>query len=429
MRHIDALDRGNQVSPPTPRRAYGPTSTGSSGCARWWHTPSSDRRRRPPGHALYGPGVQTPTARRPGALVVGTRAVRMFALVAVAAGIATLVARFALVVVPVAVAILLAGLLTPPVRVLVRHRVPRPLACALVLVVALAGLVGLATVLAGAVGDALPALVDELTRGLSAVEEAARGPDAGGFSARAVTTTLIPLARDGLAVLAGDPAAVTAALGTGLVPTLLGLVVTVAQVMGGALLTVFVLAVLLDDGPRIWSFLLRTVPERHRPVVAARGARAFAALVAHLRGVAVVAVLGAVGSGVVLGLLGSPVAGPVAAMVLLGTFVPVVGPIVAGTATVLLALAAAGPVGAAVAAAVGIGLSVLGHRVLVPRVLRGRAPTGARAHPVAVVLSVAAGIVLAGAVGALLAVPALVVLTALRADHEASRGIDAPAAG
>jgi predicted PurR-regulated permease PerM len=347
-------------------------------------------------------------------VVVGTRAVRLLALVAVAAGIAALLARFALVVVPVGVAIVLAGLLTPPVRVLTRHRVPRPLACGLVLVAALAGLAGLAALLAGAVGNALPALVGELAEGLAAVDDAARGLDAGGFSARAVTTTLVPLARNGLAVLAGDPTAVTAALGTGLVPTLLGFVVTVAQVVFGAVLTVFVLAVLLDDGPRVWSFLLRAVPGGHRPVVAARGARAFTALVAHLRGVVVVAVLSGVGSGVVLGLLGSPLAGPVAAMVLLGAFVPVVGPLVAGAATVLVALATAGPVGAALTAAVGIGLSLLGHRVLVPRVLRGRAPSGARPHPVAVVLAVAAGIVLAGAVGALLAVPVLVVLSALR---------------
>jgi predicted PurR-regulated permease PerM len=347
-------------------------------------------------------------------VVVGTRAVRLLALVAVAAGVAALLARFALVVVPVAVAILLAGLLTPPVRMLARHRLPRPAAVGLVLVAALAGLAGLATVLAGAVGDALPALVDELTRGLSAVEEAARGLDAGGLPDRAVTTTLVPLARDGLAVLAGDPTAVTTALGAGLVPTLLGLVVTVAQVVSGALLTVFLLAVLLDDGARVRSFLLRAVPGVHRPVAAVRSAQAFAALVAHLRGVVVVAVLGAVGSGVVLGVLGSPLAGPVAATVLLGAFVPVVGPLVTGAATVLVALGTAGPAGAAVTAAVGIGLSVLGHRVLVPLALRGRTPAGARPHPVAVVLAVAAGIVLAGAVGALLAVPALVVLTALR---------------
>jgi putative heme transporter len=292
--------------------------------------------------------------------------------------------------------------------------VPRRIAAALVLVAALAGLAGLARLLVGAVGDALPALVDELTRGLSAVERAARGLDPGGFSARAVTTTLVPLARDGLAVLAGDPAAVTAALGAGLVPTLLGLVVTVAVVVAAALLTVFVLAVLLDDGSRVWSFLLRAVPAERRPDAAERGARAFGALVAHLRGVVVVAVLGGVGSGLVLGLLGSPLAGPVAAMVLLGGFVPVVGPLVAGAATVLVALATAGPAGAGLTAAVVIGLSIVGHRVLVPRLLRGRAPAGARPHPLAVVLAVAAGIVLAGAVGALLAVPLLVVLTALR---------------
>ncbi|MCD2193076.1 AI-2E family transporter [Actinomycetospora endophytica] len=360
--------------------------------------------------------MQTPTARRPGPVVVGTRAIRLLAVVAVAAGTAALLARLALVVVPVAVAIVLAGLLTPPVRLLVRHRVPRPLAAGLVLVAALAGLAGLATVLAGAVGDSLPALVAELSRGLAAVVDAASGVDTatGGLPARAVTTTLVTLARDGLAVLAGDPQAVTAALGAGLVPTLLGLVVTVAVVVFAALLTVFVLAVLLNEGPRVWWFLLRAVPAERRPAVAERGARAFAALVAHLRGVLVVAFLGAVGSGVVLGALGSPLAGPVAATVLLGGFVPVVGPLVAGAATVLVALATAGPVGAGVTAAVGIGLSLLGHRVVVPRVLGGRAPAGARPNPVAVVLAVAAGIVLAGAIGALLAVPALVVLTALR---------------
>jgi predicted PurR-regulated permease PerM len=361
------------------------------------------------------PGVETPSVRRPAAVAVGSRAVRLLALVVVAAGVAALLARLALVVVPVAVAVLLAGLLTPPVRMLTRHRVPRPLATGLVLVVALAALAGLATLLAGAVGGALPALVAELTRGLTAVEGAAAGLDTGtgDLSVRAVTTTLVPLAQDGLAVLAGDPMAVTAALGTGVVATVLGLAVTVAQVLFGTLLTVFLTAVLLDDGPRVWLFLLRAVPPGYRSDVGARGARAFAALVTHLRSVAATAVLGAVGSGVVLGLLGSPLAGPVAAMVLLGAFVPVVGPLVAGAAAVLVALATAGPAGAALTAAVGIGLSLIAHLVLVPRVLRRRGGRRARPHPVAVVVAVAAGIVLAGAVGALLAVPVLVVLTAL----------------
>ena len=295
----------------------------------------------------------------------------------VAAGVAALLARLALVVVPLAVAVLLAGLLTPPVRMLPATgcRVPRhrPRARA-----GPGGAAGLATLLAGAVGGALPALVAELTRGLTAVERAAAGLDrgTGDLSVRAVTTTLVPLAQDGLAVLAGDPMPVTAALGTGVVATVLGLAVTVAQVLFGTLLTVFLTAVLLDDGPRVWLFLLRAVPAGYRSDVGARGARAFAALVTHLRSVAATAVLGAVGSGVVLGLLGSPLAGPVAAMVLLGAFVPVVGPLVAGAAAVLVALATAGPAGAALTAAVGIGLSLIAHLVLVPRVLPGAAAAG-----------------------------------------------------
>jgi putative heme transporter len=136
------------------------------------------------------------------------------------------------------------------------------------------------------------------------------------------------------------------------------------------------------------------------------GRRGVAALVSYVRATAVVAVVDAVAIGIGLGVLGVPLAVPLAALVFLGAFVPITGAVIGGGVAVLVALVANGPVAALIVLGIIIAVMQLEGHVLQPLLL-GRA---VKLHPLAVVLAIATGLVVAGIAGALFAVPLLAVL-------------------
>jgi predicted PurR-regulated permease PerM len=114
-----------------------------------------------------------------------------------------------------------------------------------------------------------------------------------------------------------------------------------------------------------------------------------------------VAAIDAVGIGVGAALLGVPLAIPVAVLVFLGSFVPIVGAVVTGAIAVLLALVYNGPWIALAMLAVVLGVQQLEGHILQP-ILMGSA---VKVHPLAVVLVVAGGSMVGGIPGALFAVP------------------------
>jgi putative heme transporter len=121
----------------------------------------------------------------------------------------------------------------------------------------------------------------------------------------------------------------------------------------------------------------------------------------YVRATLIVALVDGIGIGAGAALLGVPLAFPLGVLVFLGAFIPVVGAALTGVLAVLVALVANGPI---------IALAVLGVVLLVQQVeahvlqpfLLGRAVD---VHPLAVIVAIAAGAVVAGIVGALFAVP------------------------
>jgi putative heme transporter len=101
-----------------------------------------------------------------------------------------------------------------------------------------------------------------------------------------------------------------------------------------------------------------------------------------------------------------PLALPLASLVFLGAFVPLIGAVVAGFLAVIVALIAKGLFYALITLGLVIAVQQLEGHVLQPLVM-GRAVS---IHPLAVVLAIAGGGVLAGIVGALLAVPTVAFL-------------------
>jgi predicted PurR-regulated permease PerM len=150
---------------------------------------------------------------------------------------------------------------------------------------------------------------------------------------------------------------------------------------------------------------VRLFPRTSRPKVHGAGVRAWSTVTSYVRATVIVALVDAVGIGLAAALLQIPLAIPIAVFVFLGSFVPIVGALVTGIVAVLVALVAKG-LWAAVAMLVAVLLvQQLEAHVLQPFLL-GRAVS---VHPLAVILAIGAGVLVAGIIGALFAVPLVAV--------------------
>ena len=318
---------------------------------------------------------------------------RLLVVIAAIYVLGIVVSRLAAVVVPVAVAVLLAALLSPAVQALRRHGVPRAAAAALVLVGGLAALGGVLTFVVVTFVRGVPALAAQLSASVDTVVGwLTTGP------LQLSATQLAGIQAQVLSTLSANQASIT----SGALTTAATLGETVTEM----LLVVFVLIFLLHGGAGIWQFLLGAVPAGVRTRVDVAGRRGLAALVSYVRATAVVAVVDALAIGIGLAVLGVPLAVPLAALVFLGAFVPIIGAVVGGGVAVLVALVANGPVSALIVLGIIIAVMQLEGHVLQPLLL-GRA---VKLHPLAVVLAIATGLVVAGIAGALFAVPLLAVL-------------------
>ncbi|MET8327120.1 AI-2E family transporter [Streptomyces sp. NPDC005181] len=182
-------------------------------------------------------------------------------------------------------------------------------------------------------------------------------------------------------------------------------VTVMVEVLTGILLAMFSTLFLLYDGKRIWQWVLKLVPAQARPGVAGAGPRAWRTLTAYVRGTVLVAMIDAIFIGLGIWFLDVPMAVPLAVFIFLFAFIPLVGAVVSGALAVVVALVTEGVFTALLVLAVVLAVQQIEGHVLQPFIL-GRA---VRVHPLAVVLSVAAGGMVAGIGGAVVAVPLVAV--------------------
>ncbi|ALV33833.1 AI-2E family transporter [Streptomyces sp. CdTB01] len=179
----------------------------------------------------------------------------------------------------------------------------------------------------------------------------------------------------------------------------------VVEALTGILLTFFSTLFLLYDGRRIWEWFLKLVPAAARPGVAGAGPRAWRTLTAYVRGTVLVALIDAVFIGLGIYFLDVPMAVPLAVFIFLFSFIPLVGAVASGALAVVVALVTQGVFTAVMTLAVVLAVQQIEGHILQPFIL-GRA---VRVHPLAVVLTVAAGGMVAGIGGAVVAVPLVAV--------------------
>ena len=318
---------------------------------------------------------------------------RLLVILAAIAALLWLAERLKVIVVPVALAVIATALLLPAVDWLDRRGAPRGGAVALVLLSAFALFGGILTFVVSQFVSGLPGLTEQVARSIdNATQWLIEGP--------------AHLSRDQIDK-AGD-AAVKALRDNQekLTSGALSTAATLTEIVTGAFLALFTVIFLLYGGRNIYMFLTRIVPSHIRDRVRDAGRAGFGSLIGYVRATFLVALVDAIGIGTGLAIMSIPLALPLASLVFLGAFIPLVGAFVSGFLAVVVALLTKGVVYALITIGLIVAVQQLEAHVLHP-VLMGRAVS---IHPLAIVLAIATGGVLAGIIGALLAVPVLAFL-------------------
>jgi putative heme transporter len=334
---------------------------------------------------------------------------RFLVVVAATALVVFVVGQLMVVVLPVLLALLLATVLAPPAQWLKGKGVPAALAAILMVLGALVALGGLIAVIIPQVAAELGNVGDDVVEGFDNLL------DWLGRSAFPLDRAQIDQAiEQGGELVQANAGGVTSGILSGTVAAL--------QAVAGLIVAFVLLFFFLKDSERITGWLLDRTPSHRRADLTAVGGRAWSTLGGYFRGTAIVAAVDAIGIGIGLSLIGVPLVLPLMLLTFFGGFLPLVGATVAGFVAVLVALVSLGFLEALLTLGVVVLVQQLESNILEPYVL-GRA---VRLHPIVVLLSLMTGAVVAGLVGAFLAVPVAAVGAAVGNEVRLRREAEPP---
>jgi predicted PurR-regulated permease PerM len=181
-------------------------------------------------------------------------------------------------------------------------------------------------------------------------------------------------------------------------------------------LAVFLTVFFVNSGAQMWSWFLGQIPLAHRARWADAAAAGWYTFSGFARGTVIIAFIDGILAFVLLTILGVPLAAPLAVLVFIGAFIPLIGAPLAMIIAAVVAFAAEGFITALI---VTVGIALIGQlegHVLQPLIMGKQVAL----HPVVVALAVLSGTVLAGILGAIIAVPlvavAWTVFSTLRGD-------------
>jgi predicted PurR-regulated permease PerM len=345
--------------------------------------------------------AQVADAVPPGMRIAAAWSWRLLLVAGLGALVIFLVIQLRYIVVPLMVAMLLAALLVPFSNWLQKHRWPKWAAVAVSEVGVLGIIAGLVWLIWITVRSGGPALVDQTQlRWEDFKQWLLESPlHLSEADIQAWVDQLLASLREDSSSLWSGALSVSSSLG---------------HVLAGFLLVLFATLFILIDGRGIWHWIVRIFPHKARAALIGGGEAGWITLSMFVRVQVLVAFIDAVGIGLgayILGLFygGFPLVVPIAILVFLGSFIPVVGAVLSGALAVFVALVFMGPWQAFVMLLIVIGVQQLEGHVLQP-FLVGNA---VKVHPLAVVIAVAAGGFLAGIPGALFAVPLVATVNAM----------------
>jgi putative heme transporter len=318
---------------------------------------------------------------------------RLLVILAAFVALLWVVKKLEIIVVPVLLALMISALLVPAVDWLDRRGVPRGGAVAVVLLGGFAILGGILAFVIVQFIYGLPDLTEQVTRSIDSTRRwLIEGPahlrgeqidNAGNAAIQALHNNQAKLTSGALSTAA-----------------------TITELVTAAVLALFTLIFFLYGGRNIWQYVTKLFPVDARERVREAGHAGYGSLIGYVRATFLVALTDAAGVGTGLAIMGIPLALPLASLVFLGAFIPLVGAVIAGFLAVVVALLAKGIVYALITLGLLVAVNQLEAHLLQPLVM-GRAVS---IHPLAVVLAISTGGVLAGIVGALLAVPTVAFL-------------------
>lgn len=336
------------------------------------------------GRARHRPAVSSVWSDSLGRVAMRTLQILLILTLAIAAVYALI--QLKLVVIPLLIALLLAAAISPLVNFMRRRNVPKVLATWIALLTSVAFLGGIITAIIFAVRSQWDELVSNASQGLDQLQQfIVSGPlpiDAQQLTqAREAAIDFITSSQFGNSAIAG--------------------LSVFTSMVTGLLLTVVVLFFFLEDGKEIWEFFLR--PLRGQQLARAQriGDSSMVVMGGYVRGTALIALVDAVAIGLALLFLGVPLALPLAVIVFLGAFIPIIGATIAGALAALVALVTNGPIVALIVVAVIIGIQQIEGNLLQPLIMSQTV----KLHALVILLALAAGTILGGIVGAVLAVP------------------------
>ncbi|KZM71766.1 AI-2E family transporter [Nocardia terpenica] len=306
--------------------------------------------------------------------------------------------RFSTVTIPLALGLMVAALLVPIVNWLQRLGLPRSVAVIIVLVGSIGLFAGIMTFVVEQFVAGLPQLSGQFTHSVHQVQDwLTRGPlHMSQEQIHNVGDTMIKWVQKNQDTLTSAGFATAAAI---------------FETFTGLFLTLFVVIFFLYGGGQVWHFVTKLVPTPSRAKVRHAGELAFGSLVGLMRATVSVAAVDAIGIGAGVAILGVPLALPLASIVFITAFIPVIGGALGGTVAVFVALVTKGWLTALITLGITVAVMQLESHVLQPLIM-GRA---VRIHPLAVVLGIAAGVVAGGIAGGFFAVPLIALLnTAIR---------------
>lgn len=171
--------------------------------------------------------------------------------------------------------------------------------------------------------------------------------------------------------------------------------------IAAGLIMLFCLFFFLRDGRSMWIWFVRMLPTSARVPAHEAGIRGWVTLGGYVRTQVQVAGIDALGIGIGAFALGLPLAVPITVLVFFGSFIPIFGAFISGSVAIFIALVNNGPTSAVIMFVIVLAVQQLEGHVLQPWMMS----SAVSIHPVAVVLSVAVGTIVAGIPGALFAVP------------------------
>ncbi|GAA4155182.1 AI-2E family transporter [Actinomadura keratinilytica] len=339
---------------------------------------------------------------------------RLLVLAAVGYGLVWICTKLTIVVLPIIVALLLCALLHPVTAWLARRGLPRLAATWITLLLSMVVLGGVGTYIVIEANAQFPRLATEVQQtGREVQRWLVEGP------LHLKTSQLQRYVDEGVKYLEtrrGELATTAVQAGR-----------LTVEILVAFIFMLFVLFFLLKDGRQIWDWLIGGLGS-YRTRVDRAGRAAWRTLSQYVHGTVTVAAINAVVLAIVLAVLGVPLVAPLAVIIFLGSFIPIVGILVSGTLAVAVTFSAKG----LWAAVIFLGILLVEQQIeghLLQPLVVGR---WVRLHPLGIIVALTVGGVLAGIPGAALAVPLAAVVyrawPALRAAPGPAAPGPAPAA-